>query len=804
VTLAGALARDASAEARATPDPAAGGQRRARPGPDRVAVLGIRHHGPGSARSVLAELDRLQPGTVLIEGPADADPLLALSADPGMTPPVALLAYVTGSPRISAFWPFAVFSPEWQALRWAADHQVPVRFCDLPAAMVLAEKHNDVTDEADSSPRAGGRRVSAAEPGDEPAPGPPGDPDQAAVALREDPIALLAGAAGYDDPERWWDDVIESRMDGQPPFTALTEAMAELRARPPAASGQRQRQEDRREAHMRQVLRAALKQTDGTVAVVCGAWHAPALAGKLPPASADAALLRGAAKRKTTLTWVPWTHSRLAAASGYGAGVTSPGWYHHLFTAPDHVVARWLTQVARVLRQRDLPVSSAHVIEAVRLAEALAALRGRPLAGLAEVSEATWSVLCGGDELAAGFVTRDLVVGERLGAVPDNAQIVPLEADLRARARTLKLRIDPLDKTVALDLRKEFDRDRSVLLHRLRILDIGWGEIADDPVRSTGTFRESWVLRWRPELAVAIIDAALWGTTVAAAADAKITDQARQASDLVAVTAAVEYALLADLPGALPEVLRALDEKAALDQDVAHLMAALPALVRALRYGDVRGTDTAALAEVAQALIVRICAGLPAAVGGLADDAAAALRVRLDAVHAAVALHARSEAGRQARDRWLAVLAGLAARRDVHGLLAGRIVRLLVDSQALPREEAARRFAAHLSVGPSAADKAAWAEGFLAGSGLLLVHDRDLLGVLDGWVAALNDEEFLDVLPLLRRTLAGFSAPERASLAVAVRRLGTGGPAPGRDEPVDPDRAAGVLRTVAAILGGSR
>jgi hypothetical protein len=233
-------------------------------------------------------------------------------------------------------------------------------------------------------------------------------------------------------------------------------------------------------------------------------------------------------------------------------------------------------------------------------------------------------------------------------------------------------------------------------------------------------------------------------------------------------------------------------------------MAALPALVRALRYGDVRGTDTAALAEVAQALIVRICAGLPAAVGGLADDAAAALRVRLDAVHAAVALHARSEAGRQARDRWLAVLAGLADRRDVHGLLAGRIVRLLVDSQELPREEAARRFAAHLSVGPSAADKAAWAEGFLAGSGLLLVHDRDLLGVLDGWVAALNDEEFLDVLPLLRRTLAGFSAPERASLAVAVRRLGTGGPAPGRDEPVDPDRAAGVLRTVAAILGGSR
>ena len=103
-----------------------------------MAVLGIRHHGPGSARSVLAELDRLQPAMVLIEGPADAAPVLPLAADPGMVPPVALLAYAPDAPRVSAFWPYAVFSPEWQALRWAAGHQVPARFCDLPASVLLA------------------------------------------------------------------------------------------------------------------------------------------------------------------------------------------------------------------------------------------------------------------------------------------------------------------------------------------------------------------------------------------------------------------------------------------------------------------------------------------------------------------------------------------------------------------------------------------------------------------------------------------------------------------------------------------
>src|SRR5262249_55553315 len=148
---------------------------------------------------------------------------------------------------------------------------------------------------------------------------------------------------------------------------------------------------------MRGVLRAATKQ-HSRVAVVCGAWHVPALTGKLPTVSADAAVLRGLPRTKVAATWVPWTHGRLASWQGYGAGVSSPGWYHHLFTAPARPVERGLVGVAWVLRGEALPVSSAHVIEAVRLADALAAMRGRPLPGLSEVTEATRSVLCDGSD----------------------------------------------------------------------------------------------------------------------------------------------------------------------------------------------------------------------------------------------------------------------------------------------------------------------------------------------------------------------------------------------------------------------
>ena len=791
-------------------------------------MLGVRHHGPGSARSVVAELDRVQPSVVLIEGPADADPLLGLTAAPGMAPPVALLGYAPDEPRVSAFWPYAVFSPEWQALQWAARNEVPVRFCDLPAGVVLARET------APCGPADGEREPVAEEATTRLRSAAPARlvPDSDFAA---DPIAALADAAGYDDPERWWEDLIEARTDGSSPFAALTEAMGELRAGSPAPP-LRERQ---REAHMRQVLRGALKQTDGAVAVVCGAWHAPALTGPLPSASADAALLRGLPKRKAALAWVPWTHSRLATASGYGAGITSPGWYHHLFATPSLTVERWLTRVAGVLRKRDLPVSSAHVIEAVRLASALAGLRGRPAAGLAEVSEATLAVLCEGDPVVAGFVTRDLVVGELLGTVPDDAPPVPLDADLRTRARALRLKISPLAVTLDLDLRRELDRGRSEFLHQLAALGIGFGKVTASAVRSTGTFRETWTVQWQPALSVAVIDAAGWGTTVAGAAAARLIDSASSASALPPVTEAVAAVLLAGLSeGALTPVLRALDAVAAVDEDVTSLMTAVPSLVRAIRYGTVRGTPVGMLSAVVDALVIRVCAGLPGIVGGLADDAATGLRAAMDELHGALAVYRasapgggpgsaagtdpsdRSGPGPSAWERWIDALGGLAGRRDVHGLVAGRVTRMLADAGALTWTEAATRFRAALSVGVGPAAKAAWAEGFLGGTsgggapggGLLLVHDADLLAVLDEWMASLGPEEFVEVLPLLRRTFGGFAEAERAAIGRAARAIGTragsaaggaGRPRGADDEGIDAARAAGALRTAALILGGA-
>jgi Family of unknown function (DUF5682) len=743
-----------------------------------IAVYGIRHHGPGSARSVRAALTGQRPDVVLIEGPPEADELVGLAAEEDMRPPVALLGYVPGEPRLAAFWPFAVFSPEWQAIRYALSAGIPVRFCDLPAAHRL--------------PLSGVEREG---------------PRQ-----RTDPVSELAAAAGYDDPERWWEDVVE-HVPGPAVFDALAEAISILRAG--AGPGEEAGARDAvREAYMRRVLRRTVREGFERIAVVCGAWHVPAVR-QMPSAAADDRLLRGLPKVKATLTWVPWTYGRLSSASGYGAGIRSPGWYDHLFSSPGQPVERWLARAAAVLRDEGIPASSVHVIESVRLAAALAALRGRPLAGLEEVTEAARAVLCEGSDLLVTLIQRRLVVGERLGAVPPAAPMVPLQRDLQDQQRRLKLRPEAGPRDYDLDLRKPNDLARSRLLYRLALLDVPWGAPQQGRTRNIGTFRESWQLTWRPELDLALIEAGMWGSTVAAAATRRalsIADDAKASAGpggrppqnpprLDELTALTERCLLADLGEALPAVLAAVRDRAALDTDVTHLMAALPALVRAARYGDVRGTDPARLGEVATEMVTRICAGLPAAVTSLDETAEQGMRDRIDAVHSATGLLADGPS----RDRWLDTLDRLAPRCPP--VISGRLTRLLLDAGRVSPDEAGMRMSRALSAAGPAPAAAGWAEGFLAASGLLLVHDDRLLALVDGWLAGLTADAFSAVLPALRRTFGGFAPPERQAIGQKAALLDGSGRGPvvvaDRGDDLDQERAALAVGAAALILGVS-
>lgn len=210
---------------------------------ERVRILGIRHHGPGSAALLRKALDRLDPACVLVEGPPEGDELIQYIAGPDLKPPVAMLLHASDEASLASFMPFAEFSPEWQAIHWALKHERPVRFIDWPAAISLALQQ------------------AARE-----------HPESAPPHQRADALDLLASAAGYEDGETFWNGLIEqhgaSGQEALSVFASIETAMTEARAEEDLSpqSPDEVLRNNQREAFMRTNIRAALKEVEGNIA----------------------------------------------------------------------------------------------------------------------------------------------------------------------------------------------------------------------------------------------------------------------------------------------------------------------------------------------------------------------------------------------------------------------------------------------------------------------------------------------------------------------------------------------------------
>ena len=840
---------------------------------DSVHFFGIRHHGPGCARSLLQALAQLQPDCLLVEGPPEGEVLLPLLQSADLRPPVAMLVYMQDAPSQAAFYPFAEFSPEWQALQWASRQGVATRFIDLPQthAMAIEFARREALEKAVEAAPEAGAEDDTVEEDDEAAESESQalevDASDAAEAIEaeadevidvspsarhehRDPLDWLAHAAGFEDGESWWNRLVEERGNSEELFESINEAMTAVRselAKDGKGVAEHWRgeayvqREALREAHMRQCIRDATKAGYQRIAVVCGAWHVPALQQSVT-AKADSALLKGLPKAKVMATWAPWTYRNLASRSGYGAGVTSPGWYEHLWRcyqadmesnqllAPDgsapvaikNVVkstvapavqrtAGWLTRVARLLRDKDLDCSRAHSIEATRLAASLAALRGQPTPGLEEINEAIVTVVCMGETAPLKLIDDALTVGHVLGSVPADVPQVPLQRDIEQQQKSLRMKPEAAAKLLALDLRKENDLARSHFLHRLRLLGIDWGVPAQDAQRNRGTFRESWQMQWEPELAVRIIEASVHGATVAQAATAKLRASLTPDTALPEIAQAIDDALLANLPQLVEALIETLAERAATTGDVAQLLQALPPLANVYRYGSVRQTDTALLATVIDSLVLRAAIGLPVACMAMDEDAAGAMKVKVLAAHDALRLRGTDGEAQEAVDAWRAALRSLAMGDAAAALLRGMACRLLLDEHLLDSAEVVRQFNRNLSLGAAPMDVAAWLDGFLNQQALVLLHDEFIWGAIDAWLTNLGEQQFAQILPLVRRSFANFSKHERQSLGEKAKRAPVSGamqanaaaPVASGDEagPWDEPRAALALPVLNALLG---
>lgn len=722
-------------------------------------ILGIRHHGPGSARAVRRALLELKPDVIVMEGPAEAADLLVPEILDGLKPPVAMLFYQSDAFGNAVYFPLAEFSPEWVALKYAREHNIPVKWMDLPASVSMATQGEGGEDEIEFK-----------------------------AERTLDPLGELAKAAGFVDREQWWEIWMETRENTSEIFRSIQMMMEVARE-----DGKADDPSDLlREAWMRGVIRQAEKDFENPV-VICGAWHVPALTGKYK-VSDDQALLKGLKKVKISGSWIPWTYRQLSFQSGYGAGVISPAWYEMVYRDRKKAITRWMVKAARLLRSEGMEASSASVIEAIRLSDALAAMRGLSIPGLEEMVESVRTVLFHGYDTPLQLVSDRLIIGNKLGKVPPEAGQSPLEQNVAAEMKRLRMAIKADAESIELDLRKDLHLERSKMLHRLALLGVHWGKTAW--VRGKkGTFHEHWTLEWKPAFSLQLIGLQIWGNTLEMAAAKYAVNTAREGDDPEMLGGLLDRVLQADLPEAIDQIMVILEDRAAATHDVEYLITLLPRLVETYRYGNVRGTSSDQIKRVIDSILPRITAGLTSSALGLDEDASRSLLTKIRAGNASVRLLDEPEHQKS----WDSSLLQIAEIENVPPLIRGGSTRLLFDGQELETEKVEAWMFQTLSPGTAPLNGALWLEGFLADNVMMLVNHPGLWEMINHWVASMEEDRFVDGLPLLRRTFSRFSMQERSQLRNMVRN--PQGFAAGNVVEWDEERAKQVIPAILSFMG---
>ncbi|MFF3372502.1 DUF5682 family protein [Streptomyces sp. NPDC002680] len=522
-------------------------------------LIGVRHHAPSLAAAVPALLDEAKPDVLLVELPAEMQEWLPWLGHEETRAPVALAAApLDGSGGEGpAFYPFADFSPELAAVRWAARHGVPVVACDLPladrawgegrSAPARSAHHPGPSPAAEQGPQPGGGGGPGADTG--PGPGPsdgsplaatgpetangtapvratesPGQPDGPepvdapasvntpeesgrsglATALR----ARLSGRPGDD----LWDRLVEAAAPGSPPEALRRAALLTGWAlrEDAAASGGIPELDLRRERWMRSCLAAATANGERAVVLV-GAFHAPALVSPVtePVPEHRSRGGRQLERPRWTTSLIPYAYALLDERSGYPAGIRDPEWQHLVLGAAgdpaalEEALTRVAVRVCAELRALGHPSGPADAREISRLAGDLARLRGLPAAGRGELVEAVQTVLAQGEPYGRGrAVARAMervLVGTRVGRpapdAPRSGLVPAVEAELSALGLPGPGGDGPGGpRDLRLDpLRSDLDRRRELLLRRLTVCGVPYAE-AKEVVGVGGT--EALTSRW--------------------------------------------------------------------------------------------------------------------------------------------------------------------------------------------------------------------------------------------------------------------------------------------------------------------
>lgn len=729
-----------------------------------VVVLPVRHHSPACAWHVRRTLESLRPDVVLVEGPADAGPLIDPLLDSKTIPPVAIYCHAVGKSAsdLAFFYPFCTYSPEYVALRTGRATGAHVGFLDLPShwmASVVAEEDTRINLYADGELR------------------------------HHDYIDELCRATRTRDFDELWDDLFEASgpdLDSQTFFTQVaTYCRIAREHRDP--TGPARRGDQVRETYMAEAIRSAAQSHRKVVAVV-GGLHRTALLDRL--GQEPASLQPPAPPKDRHAAYLTiYGYPQLDRWGGYQSGMPAPEFQHwrwQSLEADDDASERWLNALARALKQRREPISTADVIAAGAMLRGLMRFRGHARATLDDLRDAATSAwLKQTDDASRGAIQdtiRRWLVGSRVGKVSASAGRPPLVDDFYRQLRKHRIirKDDDLtslgSRTLALDIyRKPAHRSKSAFLHQLVELgsDFARREAGPDFVHGfqTDRMRETWRLRWRPDVEAGLVEASIHGSTMAEAAANRLLDRSRDPHaprDSATAVGCLTSALLMELPSLADEFLDQVVGAVDSEPLFANAAKALAGLINLVRYRTILGArrfpKVAELVGHAFRRAVWLLDSLP----GLAPPTASseeelpsetsAIRGLVLLRHCAMMTDLEGIDAELFLDRIEAVRPRLGRLPGLEGAALGLLRQFgRVDPDAMAA--AIRAAVDNTLVGPGT-PLGDFLRGLFALRRHAMTEEPTLLAAIHDCLSALSEERFLQALPNLRLAFTIFTPRE--------------------------------------------
>ncbi len=719
-------------------------------GKEQPIIFGIRHLSPAGAWNLRKLLDQVMPQLVLVEGPSDFTEELSVLADRKTKLPVAVMAYTSDTPIHTILYPLAEYSPEYQAVLWANEHDKECRFIDLPSSVFLAYM------------RAAGIEEDA------------GEEERISVYRRLDELS------GEDAHETFWERTMEHFSEGDGYFKGAEVFGKNLRE---LTQGKDWDDAETivREAYMKRQIKKAIDSgiAPEQIVVVTGAYHTQGLKeSTLELSDQELGQLPSVESQKT---WMPYSYYRLSSRSGYGAGNKAPAYYELLWKGyqkgeADYAARSYLSKLAFWQRQNGNMVSSAEVIEAVRLSFSLAELHGYRIPALRDLRDAAMTCMGHGNFGEIAQAVADTEIGTTIGSLPQGISRTSVQNDFYRFLDELHLRryCSVTADDLHLDLREKLtvkseksaflDRERSFFLHRLRVLGISfvnWQQVQQE----NATWAEHWVLRWTPEAEIEIVETQLKGDTILLAAAFQMKEEAKKEQGIAAIAKIIEESFLCGMPEMVSfttSILQKIAVEAAAVEEIAKTVHSLSLVIQ---YGSIRNLSSDALVPVLEQLFLRACLLLPESC--ICDDNASR-----EMIHAVSMLN---EAALRheflSEEQWLQVVTEIAQRDDLNTKVSGYAAAVLLERGTFTNKELELQVQRRLSRGIPADLGAGWFEGLSMKNRYALITHMSLWESLDGYLDTLDDEEFKRALLFLRRAFADFTAREKSDIAENLGEL---------------------------------